>query len=798
MSDIIAHIGTDDDETIHGFNQNDTLNSRGGDDTLHGYLGDDIYVYERGNGHDTIDDFGRKGDDYGYYNGGIDTLKFGEGIGENDLLMLKENDDVLVYIKNGNQVFKDIEDRITLKNWFLSNNRIEKMALHDGTTLNYSKYLYSEPTVDDDALIYGDGDDVIDALSGDDTIVDLGGNNIIDGNSGNDTLQSGDGNDTLIGGIGDDTLYAGKGDDQVDGSVGSDTYIYNFGDGHDVISDYTQDSNDIDQIIFGQEITVNNLNLTRTASDLIITIDNDNSIVVQNWYAEEGYRIESFDFADGSKLTADQIEQMTVYYGDEVDNVMVGTKNGERIFALEGNDTIQGGIGDDTIDGGIGSDTYIFNVGDGHDTLSDYSQNTANIDKIQFGDNITIDSVEIIKSEHDLIVKVDQNNSIIIENWFLEESNKIESFNFSDGSILGINQIEQTAIYYGHQDGIFLFNRGDGQYQINDYSESNGIINIDTIRFGKAINKDDLVVFTDWIGTPRQAKVLTIALKEEKVDVKNLKDFINISNWSDNTIECIQFSDGMSILSVDEIIGLQATSQDDTIIGTNYNNVLTGGTGNDGLFGGYGNDTYIFNKGDGQDVIYDDGSDSYSSGEDAGSAIRTMSVAIVIDTSHENQDVIEFGSTITTIDEIVAQLDGDSLVVGIKDGDKVVTELSDKITIYSWLSWYDRNTVETIRLADGTTYNISAYFNIPLQGSSEGIYYGSPIILDLNHNGVTSTTLRTSTVFFDYDADGNREHTAWIDVGDAQLVTDINQDGIINDGSEIFGEYAKLPNGTLA
>ncbi|MDP3465212.1 MAG: calcium-binding protein, partial [Sulfuricurvum sp.] len=50
----------------------------------------------------------------------------------------------------------------------------------------------------------------------------------------------------------------------------------------------------------------------------------------------------------------------------------------------------------------------------------------------------------------------------------------------------------------------------------------------------------------------------------------------------------------------------------------------------------------------------------------------------------------------------------------------------------------------------------------------------------------------------DYDGDGNREHTAWMDVGDAQLVTDINQDGIINDGSEIFGEYAKLPNGTLA
>ncbi|HEX5623573.1 MAG TPA: Ig-like domain-containing protein [Sulfuricurvum sp.] len=76
--------------------------------------------------------------------------------------------------------------------------------------------------------------------------------------------------------------------------------------------------------------------------------------------------------------------------------------------------------------------------------------------------------------------------------------------------------------------------------------------------------------------------------------------------------------------------------------------------------------------------------------------------------------------------------------------------------------------------------------------------YSPPLILDLNANGKTSVSLSDSHTYFDYGADGFKEHTAWIERGDALLVRDLNNDGIINEGSELFGDHTKLPDGSLA
>ncbi len=73
-----------------------------------------------------------------------------------------------------------------------------------------------------------------------------------------------------------------------------------------------------------------------------------------------------------------------------------------------------------------------------------------------------------------------------------------------------------------------------------------------------------------------------------------------------------------------------------------------------------------------------------------------------------------------------------------------------------------------------------------------------PIVLDLNHNGITSLSIAASLALFDYDGDGLRENTAWVESGDALLVSDLNSDGIINDASELFGNYTKLSNGSYA
>jgi hypothetical protein len=65
----------------------------------------------------------------------------------------------------------------------------------------------------------------------------------------------------------------------------------------------------------------------------------------------------------------------------------------------------------------------------------------------------------------------------------------------------------------------------------------------------------------------------------------------------------------------------------------------------------------------------------------------------------------------------------------------------------------------------------------------------SLIVLDLNRNGVTSISLAASIALFDYDGDGVKENTAWIENTDALLVNDVNNDSIINDATELFGNY---------
>ena len=71
----------------------------------------------------------------------------------------------------------------------------------------------------------------------------------------------------------------------------------------------------------------------------------------------------------------------------------------------------------------------------------------------------------------------------------------------------------------------------------------------------------------------------------------------------------------------------------------------------------------------------------------------------------------------------------------------------------------------------------------------------SPLILDLNRDG--KLEMKNAT-FFDYDANGFHELAAWIDPDDAFLVLDLNGNGIINNGSEMFGTATVLPNGLLA
>jgi len=71
--------------------------------------------------------------------------------------------------------------------------------------------------------------------------------------------------------------------------------------------------------------------------------------------------------------------------------------------------------------------------------------------------------------------------------------------------------------------------------------------------------------------------------------------------------------------------------------------------------------------------------------------------------------------------------------------------------------------------------------------------YQSPIVLDLNNNGkfdLVDVWDDSVVAHFDITDAGQKIRTGWIAAGDAFLALDVNGDGKINSGAELFGEYS--------
>ncbi len=74
---------------------------------------------------------------------------------------------------------------------------------------------------------------------------------------------------------------------------------------------------------------------------------------------------------------------------------------------------------------------------------------------------------------------------------------------------------------------------------------------------------------------------------------------------------------------------------------------------------------------------------------------------------------------------------------------------------------------------------------------------GSPIVLDLDGDGVETTNVKDGS-YFDHDGNGFAEQTGWAGADDGILVRDINGTGSIDNGKELFGDHTLLGDGTRA
>ena len=213
--------------------------------TREGRTGADTYLFNRGDGQDTIRDYA-----IGYNSGRYqqtftttDRIVLGAGIAVEDVTATREGNNLVLLISDGNGL---TGDRISIEDAYLhASHRIEELQFSDGTSLNVQQLfeLVSEViefTNDDDTfngtefidrisglsgndiLNAGEGDNVVLGGAGDDTITAGAGADQINGGEGNDTITAGGGNDDIQGGLGDDILHTNNGDDVVSGGAGAD------------------------------------------------------------------------------------------------------------------------------------------------------------------------------------------------------------------------------------------------------------------------------------------------------------------------------------------------------------------------------------------------------------------------------------------------------------------------------------------------------------------------------------------------------------------------------------------------
>ena len=297
---------------MQGEEGNDVLEGGVGNDALYGGAGNDTYIFGRGDGVDTINDYGNNEND------DKDTILFKEGIKKEDLLIRRTGSDE-AEIK-----IKDTNDKIVLRDLFDKANGVEQLKFSDGSIYKIADlreefattrgsashenlYAYDEEVGN---IVYaGDGDDTIYGSKNADKIYGEEGGDYILARAGDDVIYGGVGNDTIYGEEGNDILEGGVGNDALYGGVGNDTYVFSKGDGKDTIYDQDSNPDNKDRIQLGYDIL--NTVFKRDGSNLCIGFaDSTDTITINNWYSGSSYQIEEIKSSDNRSITNVQLQLM--------------------------------------------------------------------------------------------------------------------------------------------------------------------------------------------------------------------------------------------------------------------------------------------------------------------------------------------------------------------------------------------------------------------------------------------------------------------------------------------------------
>ena len=475
--------GNEGDDNLVGAGGNDVIAGGKGNDTLHGGSGNDTYLFNLGDGQDLV----RDAYSTSTSTSNSDTLIFGEGLLAQNARLTHSGNNLVIS-------FEGSDDCVTIVDYFFYDAlgyRVERFVFADGTTWDEAavKAMLIAGTDEAQTLIAHSegseihglgGNDTLKGNSGDDKLYGDEGNDTLTGSSGNDALYGGAGNDSLRGESGNDFLHGGMGDDQLNGFTGSDTYLFNLGDGKDTITDNYRNSSDSDTLRFGEGLLAQNARLTRSGNDLVISFEGcDDSVTITGYLYSSLYQVENIVFADGTVWEPELVKAMLIagtdeaqtlvaygegseirglggndtlkgnsggdkLYGDEGDDNLAGDSGNDMLYGGAGNDSLNGNSGNDVLDGGSGNDhlygeygcdTYLFNAGDGQDTITEGYSSSNDIDTLSFGEDLQAQNARLTRSGNHLVISFEgSDDRVTVTDYFYSSRYQVEHISFADGT----------------------------------------------------------------------------------------------------------------------------------------------------------------------------------------------------------------------------------------------------------------------------------------------------------------------------------------------------------------------------
>jgi Ca2+-binding RTX toxin-like protein len=411
-------------------------------------------------------------------------------------------------------------------------------------------------------LFGGTGNDALSGGSGADQLFGQDGNDILNGKGGNDFLFGGAGNDTLTGGTGDDQVFGEVGDDRMIWNPGDGTDLFEGGDGTDtaevnggngaetftIVANGTRVRFDrLSPAPFSLDIgTTENLVLNANGGDDIITAGNGLAPLIQ----------------------------LTIDGGAGNDSITGGDGN-DVLLGGDGDDLIVGGRGNDVALLGAGNDVFVWNPGDGSDTV----EGQAGFDRLDFaGANIN-ENITISANGSRVRFSRDVANITM-------DLNGVEQVDFhalGGADNITVNDLTGTDLPLA---GVKIDLEGVAGSGVAD-----GALDSVTVNGGAASETINVAAFNGGVlvsGTPAGVGIFHAdATDQLTVNGGAGNDTINASGLNDGQIK----------------LTLNGGDGNDTIIGSQGDDLVNGGTGNDVALLGAGDDTFVWNPGDGSDTV---------------------------------------------------------------------------------------------------------------------------------------------------------------------------------------------------